>query len=89
MKTVLASVAKIYRAITVEVCWLTGRWGGGIVARIVADGFDLLDAPVLRVGGEGVSMPYNRELEKSAIPGRQSRQTSSGIILMKNGKRRS
>jgi pyruvate dehydrogenase E1 component beta subunit len=68
METVLQSVGKTHRAVTVEECWLTGGWGGEVVARIMADGFDLLDAPVLRVAGEDVPMPYNRELEKSAIP---------------------
>jgi pyruvate dehydrogenase E1 component beta subunit len=68
MQTVLQSVGKTHRAVTVEECWLTGGWGGEVVARIMADGFDLLDAPVLRVAGEDVPMPYNRELEKSAIP---------------------
>lgn len=68
MKTVLESIAKTHRAVTVEECWLTGGWGGEIVARIMENGFDLLDAPVLRVASEDVPMPYNRDLEKAAIP---------------------
>jgi len=68
MTTVLDSVARTHRAVTVEECWLTGGWGGEIVARIMEQGFDLLDAPMLRVAGEDVPMPYNRDLEKAAIP---------------------
>jgi pyruvate dehydrogenase E1 component beta subunit len=68
MSTVLASVRKTHRAVTVEESWLTGGWGGELVARIVEAAFDDLDAPVLRVGGEDVPMPYNKALEKLAIP---------------------
>jgi pyruvate dehydrogenase E1 component beta subunit len=68
MSTVLESVRKTHRAVTVEESWLTGGWGGELVARIVAAAFDDLDAPVLRVGGEDVPMPYNKALEKAAIP---------------------
>lgn len=68
MPTVLASVRRTHRAVTVEESWLTGGWGGELVARIVEHAFDDLDAPVLRVGGEDVPMPYNKALEKAAIP---------------------
>jgi pyruvate dehydrogenase E1 component beta subunit len=68
MPTVLASVRKTHRAVTVEESWLTGGWGGELVARIVEQAFDDLDAPVLRVGGADVPMPYNKALEKAAIP---------------------
>lgn len=68
MPTVLASVRKTHRAVTVEESWLTGGWGGELVARIVEQAFDDLDAPALRVGGADVPMPYNKALEKVAIP---------------------
>jgi pyruvate dehydrogenase E1 component beta subunit len=68
MLTVLQSVRKTHRAITVEESWLTGGWGGEVVARLVAEGFDALDAPVLRVGGADVPMPYAKKLEQAAIP---------------------
>ena len=68
MPTVLASVRKTHRAVTVEESWLTGGWGGELVARIVAQAFDDLDAPVLRVGGADVPLPYNKALEQAAIP---------------------
>lgn len=68
LPTVLASVRKTHRAVTVEESWLTGGWGGEIVACIVEQAFDDLDAPVLRVGGADVPMPYNKALEQAAIP---------------------
>lgn len=66
--TVLDSVRKTRRAVTVEESWLTGGWGGEIAARIVEEAFDHLDAPVLRVGSADVPMPYNKKLEQLAIP---------------------
>ncbi len=68
MVTVLKSVAKTHRAVTVEESWLTGGWGGEVAARIMEDAFDSLDGPVLRVGGADVPMPYAQNLEKAAIP---------------------
>ncbi len=68
MATVIASVRRTHRALTVEESWLTGGWGGEVAARIMELAFDELDAPVLRLGGADVPMPYNRDLEKAAIP---------------------
>lgn len=68
MGTVLASVRKTRRAVTVEESWLSFGWGGEIVARLMEEAFDALDAPVLRVGGADVPMPYSKYLEQAAIP---------------------
>lgn len=68
MESVLASVRRTRRAVTVEESWLTGGWGGEVAARIMERAFDDLDAPVLRVGGADVPMPYARGLERGAIP---------------------
>ncbi len=68
MATVLGSVRRTRRAVTVEESWLTGGWGGEVAARIMEEAFDDLDAPVLRVGGADVPMPYNKRLEQLAIP---------------------
>lgn len=68
MPTLLASVRKTRRAVTVEESWLTGGWGGEIVARLMEKAFDALDAPLLRVGGADVPMPYSKMLEQAAIP---------------------
>lgn len=68
MTTVLASVRRTHRAVTVEESWLTGGWGGEVAAQIMEQAFDSLDGPVLRVGGADVPMPYARNLEQAAIP---------------------
>ncbi len=68
MATVLTSVRKTRRAVTVEESWLSFGWGGELVARLMEEAFDDLDAPVLRVGGADVPMPYNKQLEQAAIP---------------------
>lgn len=68
MPAVLESVRRTRRAVTVEESWLTGGWGGELAARIMEQAFDDLDAPVLRVGGADVPMPYSKALEQAAIP---------------------
>ena len=48
--------------------WKNGGYGAEIAARIGEDCFDDLDAPVSRVGGLNVPMPYSRLLELECIP---------------------
>ena len=66
--TVLESVRKTGRAVVVEETWYTGGFGATVVDLIQARAFDSLDAPVTRVAGAEVPMPYSRYLEQSAIP---------------------
>jgi pyruvate dehydrogenase E1 component beta subunit len=66
--TIVASVKKTGRAVTVEEGWQQNGVGAEIAARIVEHGFDYLDAPVLRVSGKDVPMPYAANLEKLALP---------------------
>ena len=68
MATILASVAKTHRAVVVYEDWRFGGFGAELAARIGEEGFDSLDAPVVRVGGLNVPMPYARNLELLAIP---------------------
>ena len=68
METVLESVRKTHRALVVEEAWKTGGFGAEVVAQVHEHAFDFLDAPVLRVSGEEVPMPYSRHLEQAAIP---------------------
>ncbi|WAC07058.1 MAG: pyruvate dehydrogenase complex E1 component subunit beta [Thermodesulfobacteriota bacterium] len=68
VKTIIASVKKTGRAVVVEEGWKTGGVGGEIVSLIMENGFDYLDAPVKRVSGQDVPMPYAKNLEKLAIP---------------------
>jgi len=66
--TILASVAKTNRAITVEEGWRFSGIGAEISARIMEKGFDDLDAPVIRVTGKEVPMPYAENLELMTLP---------------------
>src|SRR5207248_1583949 len=56
--TIVASVQKTGRCITVEEGWPQAGIGAEIAARIIEHAFDYLDAPVLRVSGKDVPMPY-------------------------------
>jgi pyruvate dehydrogenase E1 component beta subunit len=66
--TIIASVKKTGRAVTVEEGWQQSGVGAEIAARIMEHAFDYLDAPVARVSGKDVPMPYAANLEKLALP---------------------
>jgi pyruvate dehydrogenase E1 component subunit beta len=66
--TVIESVKKTNRVVTVEEGWPQSGVGAEIVARVIAGAFDWLDAPPTRVTGEDVPMPYAANLEKLALP---------------------
>ncbi|MEM7425060.1 MAG: pyruvate dehydrogenase complex E1 component subunit beta [Pseudomonadota bacterium] len=66
--TVIASVKKTNRLVTVEEGWPQSGIGAEIAARVSAEAFDYLDAPVTRVTGKDVPMPYAANLEKLALP---------------------
>jgi pyruvate dehydrogenase E1 component beta subunit len=66
--TLVASVRKTGRAVTVEEGWQQNGVGAEIAARLMEHAFDYLDAPVLRVSGKDVPMPYAANLEKLALP---------------------
>ncbi len=66
--TVITSVQKTGRAVTVEEGWQQNGVGAEIAARIMAQAFDYLDAPVARVSAKDVPMPYAANLEKLALP---------------------
>ena len=66
--TVLASVQKTHRCITVEEGWPQSGVGSEISAPIMEHAFDWLDAPVKRITGRDVPMPYAANLEKLALP---------------------
>ncbi|HEX2631697.1 MAG TPA: pyruvate dehydrogenase complex E1 component subunit beta [Bradyrhizobium sp.] len=67
-ETIIASVKKTGRAVTVEEGWQQNGVGSEIAARIMEHAFDYLDAPVMRVSGKDVPMPYAANLEKLALP---------------------
>jgi pyruvate dehydrogenase E1 component beta subunit len=67
-ETIVASVKKTGRIVTVEEGWPQSGIGAEIAARVMAEAFDYLDAPVSRVSGKDVPMPYAANLEKLALP---------------------
>ena len=67
-ETIIASVKKTSRAVTVEEGWQQNGVGAELAARIMEGAFDYLDAPVTRVSGKDVPMPYAANLEKLALP---------------------
>ncbi|MDQ0468418.1 pyruvate dehydrogenase complex E1 component subunit beta [Labrys wisconsinensis] len=66
--TIVASVQKTGRCVVVEEGWQQSGVGAEISARIMENAFDYLDAPVARVSGKDVPMPYAANLEKLALP---------------------
>jgi pyruvate dehydrogenase E1 component beta subunit len=66
--TIVESVKKTGRLVTVEEGWKQSGVGAEIAARVMEDAFDYLDAPVIRVSGKDVPMPYAANLEKLALP---------------------
>ncbi len=67
-ETIVASVQKTGRLVTIEEGWPQSGVGAEIAARVMEQAFDYLDAPVLRVTGKDVLMPYAANLEKLALP---------------------
>jgi hypothetical protein len=66
--TIIASVRKTGRCITVEEGWPQSGIGSEISAQVMEKAFDYLDAPVIRITGKDVPMPYAANLEKLALP---------------------
>ncbi len=66
LEAIFTSVARTHRAVVVEEGWYFAGAGAQVVDEIQKTIFDELDAPVLRVTGADVPMPYNKHLEKAA-----------------------
>jgi len=67
-ESIVASVQKTGRAVVVEEGWQQSGVGAEVAARLMERAFDYLDAPVTRVSGKDVPMPYAANLEKLALP---------------------
>ncbi len=65
--TIIASVQKTNRCVTVEEGWPVGSIGNHLSAYIMTHAFDYLDAPVINCTGKDVPMPYAANLEKLAL----------------------
>jgi pyruvate dehydrogenase E1 component beta subunit len=67
-ETIVQSVMKTGRCVVVEEGWPQSGVAAEVSARIMEGAFDYLDAPVARVSGKDVPMPYAANLEKLALP---------------------
>jgi pyruvate dehydrogenase E1 component beta subunit len=68
LDTILESVRKTNRIVIVEEGWPHGGVGANLAALVQEQAFDYLDAPVQRVTGADVPMPYSKALEQAAMP---------------------
>jgi pyruvate dehydrogenase E1 component beta subunit len=68
IETVIESVKKTGRIVTIEEGFRQSGVGAEVAARVQEEAFDWLDAPVARVAGKDVPMPYAANLEKLALP---------------------
>ena len=67
-ETIIKSIRKTNRLVTIEEGWPGCGIGAEIAAMIMEHAFDDLDAPVIRIAGADVPMPYAANLEKLALP---------------------
>jgi len=70
-ETILNSVRKTSRLVIAHEAWKNGGFGAEVAAMVVEKAFDHLDAPIVRVGGLDVPMPYNDALERATIPSQE------------------
>jgi pyruvate dehydrogenase E1 component beta subunit len=68
MEPVISSFKKTNRAVVIEEGWKSFGVGAEICARIYEEAFDYVDAPIKRVAQKEVPLPYNKNLEQSALP---------------------
>ncbi len=68
VSTVLASLGRTSRLLIVEENPYQGGWGGTVASVVADEGFELLDAPVRRVAGDNVPLPFADALEQQVIP---------------------
>ncbi len=70
--TIVGSVQKTHRLVIAHEAWKTGGFAGEIAAQVMEKAFDHLDAPVSRVCGADVPMPKAPNLERLAIPNKET-----------------
>lgn len=84
-ETIIESVTRTGRLLVVHEACQTGGWAGEVIASVVgSSAFDYLDTPVRRLGGKDIPIPYNRGLEKIAIP--QEAEIEDEVRKMVEGK---
>ena len=79
--TMIQSVKKTGRCVTVEEGWPQSGVCAEIMAKIMEEAFDYLDAPVVRICGNDVPMPYAANLEKLALPNAEEVVAAAKAVL--------
>ncbi|MCI0736044.1 MAG: pyruvate dehydrogenase complex E1 component subunit beta [Beijerinckiaceae bacterium] len=80
-EAIVQSVKKTGRCVTVEEGWPQSGVGAEIMARLMEGAFDYLDAPVKRICGKDVPMPYAANLEKLALPSMEDVIAAAKAVL--------
>lgn len=81
VETVLASVRKTNRIVTVEEAWPVCSVGSEICAQVAMQAFDDLDAPPAKISGADVPMPYAANLERLALPNAEQVVAAARAVL--------
>lgn len=82
VETIASSVRKTGRLLVVHEACQTGGWAGEVMASISSTpAFDYLDAPMRRLAGADVPIPYNRNLERAAVPQEEDIEREIKAIL--------
>ena len=68
LESILASVAKTRRAVVAHEAWTFGGFGAELAASITEELFDVLEAPVARVGARRMHIPFSPPLERAVVP---------------------
>ena len=82
LDTVLSSLEKTGRLVCVEEACSFGGFMGEVAAQVAEKGFDLLDAPILRVAGKNCPVPYSLVLEQEMIP--NTERIKKGVLQVLN-----
>jgi pyruvate dehydrogenase E1 component beta subunit len=83
--TIIESIGKSHRALVVDDGWRSGGISAEIAARIMEQAFFELDAPVARLCGAEVPMPYSKHLELAALPQPETIAETVRSLVKKNG----
>jgi pyruvate dehydrogenase E1 component beta subunit len=84
METIRKSVKKTNRCVTIEESWPYGGLGAELTYRIQSQCFDWLDAPVIRVTGLDVPMPYAENLESLVMPNAHDVITAINTVMYRS-----
>jgi pyruvate dehydrogenase E1 component beta subunit len=87
LEALIESVSRTHRCVVVAEDTRTGSMASEIATRITEEAFDDLDAPIERVTGEDVPMPYARNLEQLAVPNEAAVVRAARRTLWRNGYR--